>query len=282
MAGLSLEIPNNSKWVTNKVISHLDKLKSVPKKNLSASLVAYLKASDASDKVITLATKKMNSSAKSVKKQYSSQNKTERQKVNWVNLGQIKEFWKEKNKEVSAKKLYSKADWTPAQRRLAEQSLMLALHGGSGHPPPRLEFSELVYTTKNEFPENKNYLYQSKRGIWRTRVKKSKVTSKKGIIDIKLNSPVARILNRMKKFLSPGRPVFQNKKGGPLSKSAYSKRLRALFAERFPKKRIGAGLIRTIFLSDMYKGMPQLKIQEQTAKKMFHNKETAMSKYVKK
>ena len=100
-------------------------------------------------------------------------------------------------------------------------------------------------------------------------------------MDIKFTAPVARVLNKMKKFLTLGRPVFQNKSGGPLTRSAYSKRLRALFAERFPGKKVGAGLLRTIFLSDMYKGMPSLKISEGVAKQMMHSKDTALGKYVK-
>ena len=101
-------------------------------------------------------------------------------------------------------------------------------------------------------------------------------------MDIKLSAPVARVLNKMKRFLTLGRPVFQNKKGGPLTRSAYSKRLRALFAERFPNKKVGAGLLRTIYLTDMYKGLPALKIMDQVSKTMMHSTGTALSKYVKK
>jgi len=282
LTNLSEVIPLSTKWVSNKVFSQLDKLSDVTKKNYSASLVAYLKAAKAPQSLIERASKKMMGYSATIKKMYSSQKKSDKQKTNWVNMQQIQDFWKEKTKEVSAKKLYSKADWTPSQRRLAEQSLMLSMHGGSGHPPPRLEFSDLWYTKDGEFPDNKNYLYQKSKGTWRARIGKSKVTSKKGVMDIKLSSPVARVLNRMKKFLTLGRPVFQNKKGGPLTRSAYSKRLRALFAERFPGKKIGAGLLRTIFLSDMYKGLPALKIMDETAKTMMHSTATALSKYVKK
>lgn len=282
LANLPENIPVSTKWVTSKKFSELDKLKDVTKKNYSASLVAYLKAAKAPQKLIDRASKKMMVYSAKIKKMYDSQKKSEKQKTNWVNMQQIQDFWKEKTKEVSAKKLYSKADWTPGQRRLVEQSLMLALHGGSGHPPPRLEFSGLWYTKDGEFPDNKNYLYQKTKGTWRARIKKSKVSSKKGVMDIKMSAPVARILNKMKKKLTLGRPVFQNKSGGPLTRSAYSKRLHALFAERFPGKRVGAGLLRTIYLSDMYKGLPALKIMEQTAKTMMHSTATAMGKYIKK
>ena len=270
-------IPVNPKWVTEALLSKLDKSKvsTVAKKNMMASLVAYLKAASGSKKIIASASGLMNKYARDVQKHYTSQEKTDRQKTNWVDMKQVQDFWKEKTREVAAKKLYSKADWTPAQRRLAEQSLMLALHGGSGHPPPRLEMSSLVYTKDGQFEANKNYLYQNKRGVWRARIARSKVTSKKGVMDIKFSSPVARVLNRMKKFLTFGRPVFQNKRGGPLTRSAYSKRLRALFAERFPGKRIGAGLLRVIFLSDMYKGMPELKLAEETAEQMMHQADLA-------
>jgi len=276
------KIPTSTKWVTPAKLKQFESEKAVTKKNLFASLVAYLKAAKAPKSIIERASKKMVEYAGQVQKHYTSQKKTEKQKVNWVDMSQIQDFYKEKTKEVSAKKLYSKADWTPPQRRLAEQTLMLALHGGSGHPPPRLEYSGLVYTKDGDFSENKNYLYQKNRGTWRARIKRSKVSSKKGIMDIKFTSPVARVLNKMKKFLTIGRPVFQNKKGGPLTRSAYSKRLRALFAERFPGKQVGAGLLRTIFLSDMYKGLPSLKIMDDTAKQMMHSTDTALGKYVKK
>jgi len=275
-------IPVSTKWVTSSVFSAMEKLSDVAKKNVAASLVAYLKAAKAPKKLIEKASKKMILYAGKMQEHYSSQKKTEKQKTNWVEMKHIQDFFREKTREVSAKKLYSKADWTPSQRRLAEQSLMLALHGGSGNPPPRLEMAALWYTSDGHFPDKKNYLYQKKKGIWRARIKQSKVTSKKGVMDIKFSAPVARILNRMKKYLTVGRPVFQNKTGGPLSRSAYSKRLRSLFAERFPGKRVGAGLLRTIYLSDMYKSMPALKLAEQTAKSMMHSKRTAIEKYVKK
>ena len=67
-------------------------MSSVAKKNITGTLVAYMKSAGASKKNVQLATEKMNLAAKNVKKHYSSQQKTEKQKTNWVGLDDVKQF----------------------------------------------------------------------------------------------------------------------------------------------------------------------------------------------
>jgi hypothetical protein len=50
----------------------------------------------------------------------------------------------------------------------------------------------------------------------------------------------------------------------------------------FDGKLIGASALRSIFLSDMYKDMPKLQKMQETAEKMGHTINTALTRYVKK
>ena len=87
-------------------------------------------------------------------------------------------------------------------------------------------------------------------------------------------------LNKYKKFLVPGEPIFQDRKGAALTRNAYGKRLRTLFLKRYGKK-VGASLLRNIYLSDQYKNMPSLNKIDANANNMMHSITTAL-KYVKK
>ena len=208
---------------------------------------------------------------------YKSQVKSKKQKENWLSHKKVISFLKEKKQKINDRELFSKTKWSPSERRMTEDLLILAIHSNN---PPRLEFSQLVYTKKKVMTNDKNWLFQE-RGAWFVLINKGKVISKKGAQKIKLGPVVARILNKFKKFLKPEKSVFTTLKGNQITPNAYGKRLRGLFERRFGKS-VSANTLRTIFLSTKYGNLPSLKNMQETSHAMMHDVSTALGKYVKK
>ena len=270
-------VPKNSRWVTDGVLGSLKQFSNVTRKNLLGALVAYLRLTKAPAKKIELASEMMYEASGLVDKHYSSQAKTAKQKKNWVDIAKIRQFHKSKTEEIKARGLFSKTDWNAADRKLLTQHLLLAFHGGTDQPPLRLELSNLIYREDGEGPGNS--IYKRKRK-WFITIKESKTTKSSGPVEIPLRPEVTRIMNKYSKHLSYGDAIFPGKFGKPISKSTYSRRLERLFKEKFPKKRIGAGLVRTIFLTDKYKDIPEDIFE--TSSDMLHSVATGLKKYRKK
>ena len=270
-------IPKNAKWVNDKTFTPLKKLKTVARKNLSASIVGYLKAANASGDKLKKGIDFMNKYSKEQDQIYRSQKKSTKQETNWVPAKKIRGFVKELGSKIDARNLYSKTDWTPSEKKLAQHHLMLVIHS---NVPPRLEFSQLVYTDKEDNSTNENWLYQ-KRKSWFVVINQGKTTKKKGPYLIKLSNPVSRVLNKFKKHMKVGRPLFTDRKGAKITRNNCGKQLTNLMKDRFGAK-VGASLFRTIMLSDKYKNMPLLKDMQENSHAMMHSLETSLSKYVKK
>jgi len=264
------DIPTRSRWVTSAVVSRIKKakLKTVAQRNLYTALVSYLKATGNKGKVVEQTTKLMNSSAKKMDDFYKSQERTPRQVENWIDIGDLQKFVKEKKREAVARRVFSQKEWSYNQRKLAQETLILTFHGSGA--PPRLEFATLYYVSTPTFPDAKrNYLFQ-KKSKWFALIRDSKVSRSKGDVKIQFEPQVARLLNQFKKFLRNNEPVFKNKAGRVLGKISYAKMLRSLMKERFGKK-IGATLIRNIYLSSKYQNLPSIKDQEKEANDMMHS-----------
>ena len=91
----AMKIPKNHTWLTKKIDDQIAELDRVPRKNLFAALVGYLRALKAPDKKIDKYSKLMNSASKQVDEFYESQTKTDRQNKNWIEMADIKRFFKE-------------------------------------------------------------------------------------------------------------------------------------------------------------------------------------------
>ena len=155
-------------------------------------------------------------------------------------------------------------------------ALLLLLHHTN---PPRLEYADLWYTTQKS-PPNKdhNWLLKLPKMGWATVIYSGKTA--RGQV-IKLSPPVVRFLNRHQSFFKDNRPVFTNRKGEQLSRNAYGKRLRGLYARRFGKN-ITASRLRSIFVTEKYKNLPSFDDMQNTSHAMMHDIKTALTRYVRK
>jgi len=85
-------------------------------------------------------------------------------------------------------------------------------------------------------------------------------------------------LNKWKKINAESDHLLCNTStGAPLTTSQMTKRVQKIFG-----KKVGVDVIRSIYLSDLYKGLPKLTELEETAQQMGHTVSSAMQYYVKK
>lgn len=275
---LDEKIPKGYSWINKRVYTYLKNVeKLVTRKNLSIAIVAYLKALKAPKKKVQEATDFMNKYAKELDQIYRNQTKTKKQESEWVNAKSIRNFLKEKTAEVQAKNIFDKETLTKSDKKLVMEYLILVLHS---HNPPRLEFAELVFTNNPKKDGATNWLYYRKKKGWFALVQTYKTSRKKGPNVIKFGNAVSRVLNKLRRRFTEGKPVFTDKHGKMMSRNNYGKHITKIMSDRFGKK-VSASMLRTIFLTDLYSGLKPLKEMEKTASDMGHSLATALSRYVK-
>lgn len=279
MLGQGDLIPKNAKWLPENT-KWSEELQQVQGRNLFSSIVAYLRALDAPEHLIKTYSKRMKEFSVGVDKIYLTQKRTEKQKKNWLNHSKIVSFYKEKLKVVNDRGLFKKKEWTRQERRLAENLLMLSFHV---EDPPRLEFSQLLFTKKQSQVHNEsNWVFRIPRKGWHALIYVGKTITDNHPRLIHLNKYTQRVLNHWSPdHLEHHKPVFPDKKGKTISRNAYSKRLGNMFQVRFGKQ-VTASLLRNIFISERLKGLPALKALKKSSHNMMHSLDTAMNKYTKK
>jgi integrase len=145
----------------------------------------------------------------------------------------------------------------------------------------RLELCSIRLLRRGDSDDG-NYIYKEHRGFMLI-LNKTKVTRSKGSTRRKLKPTTVRLLNKYIKAMDieAGDYLLTNRNGKPYSVQSYSRRIQRIFRENFGRN-VGASLLRTIYLSSMYKNAPSLMEMTATAAAMGHNPSTALQHYVKK
>jgi hypothetical protein len=222
--------------------------------------------------------------------QKQKQQKTAKETENWLAWTDIQKYLGKWQKVVlSDLKLkdgpQSTADFAELQRLLV---LALYVH----LPPRRLDYAgmkviddQLYKKVKVLEQERKaNYLVvknrTSKFFSFGSDCNKSRLKHGETCLTVKVPSALNRIINVWLDYNQTG--VFLlNAKDEPLSKNGLGKIIRTIFVNRF-NKRIGASLLRKIFLSFTFSGDTTYKLKMDIAKLMNHSPSTATIHYVKK
>ena len=268
-------IPHETDWVCPELFESMKDLSNTTQKNMYSSLLVYLKCSSAERTIIDICTKHLETTARLQENAYLSQEMTEKQKSNWVDHKYIVEFFEETQRTIKAQRLFNRETLSSSARRLVQQYLMQAIHGGL-LPPPRLEWATMhLFQHKSDalkFSGNTVFL-KPRAGI---NVVVGKVP--KGVL--LLPKSMASLLRRYCKFVEEGSPIFVKKNGSPHTTNSYGKELQRVFHERF-QKRIGASLLRNIYITKRYATLPALKEMRDTAGQMMHSLNTALLFYKK-
>ena len=212
------KIPRSVKWLPNDT-SFLDSLSPTAQKNVSASLVTFIRVLDGPQSKLKLYVDHMNKFARKVDKIYQSGEKSEKQKQNWLSHKLVLQFAKEKARECKQKGIWTREKLTRNDRRCVEDALILSIHS---HNPPRLELSTALYSETHELDASENYIIKRPRKGWYAVINVGKTAKGQ---EIKLSPSSVRILNKFQKHLKHNKPIFTTKSGGPMTRNAYGKRI---------------------------------------------------------
>ena len=192
-----------------------------------------------------------------------------------------------KDNETKYIKLF-KLDKTPVNYLNLQKFLIMKLY--TVIPPRRLDYSDMTYITIKGFDVlsaddkmNNNYfvLSKSKKNqsiFWFGKLNtKSLDNSVQLGVSIIMGKSIEKTLLLLRTY-NETMNLIVNKKMKQISKSTFSKLIQSIFIEYFDKK-IGASLLRKIYISDFYKNDIALKTQIELSQKMNHSPTTASTHY---
>ena len=253
--------PTNIEWYktnSSKIIIHLkDNVKKATRKSILSALYVLTK--------IPQYQEQMMKDAKDIHEEYKEQKKTEKQKENWLSVQEIEDKYNKLLRQVQD--IFKK-------KAIADVSIIidyLLVAFLSGHLfPPRRSLDYALLKWKN-FDQNEDNYY--KRGKFY--FNKYKTSDTYGLAKLDVPKEVDSILKKWLK-INPSEYVLISSNNKPLSSSQITKMLNKIFG-----KDVSVNMLRHIYLTNYYKGMPKLSNMEKLASSMGHNVETALQNYVK-
>ena len=209
--------------------------------------------------------KQMMEDARFIQQKYKTQKKTEKEKQNWITVEEIEQKYADLHQQVQD--IFKK-------KAIADIGIIidyLLVSFLSGHLfPPRRSLDYALLKWKN-FDQSKDNYY--KRGKFY--FNKYKTSDIYGLAKLDVPKEVESILKKWLK-INPSEYVLISSNNKPLSSSQITKMLNKIFG-----KDVSVNMLRHIYLTNYYKGMPKLSNMEKLASSMGHNVETALQNYVK-
>lgn len=202
----------------------------------------------------------MNADADHTAAEYKKQEKTEKQKDNWLDYAEVKAVWDKQS--IRANKLLGSKD-EPNAAEISElvKYMALTLTSGIFFPPRR---SEWVSMKLKDFDKEKdNYIDTKGMSFVFNSYKTQKTLGQERVAYPKA---FKLMLNRYLKKVGDREYLIFNTRGGQLSNAALTQILNAAFG-----KKIGTSMLRHIFLSDKFKDIPKLTDLQATADSLGHS-----------
>lgn len=306
---ISIAIYKTNLELLNKVITGNDKIQNIDfvkdvdkvlealsvkalntRKNYITAIVVMLKAlgeDDLYDRYTAL----MDMISKKVEDKYDENEKTEKQKDNWVDYIEILKLLNKYKTLTRPLFRKDKDDLTNKEKDLIQQHLVLYLYSGKAFPIIRNDFADMkIVDDKDKLEDKKNYLVISnnKRSMrfqlneFKTKNSKTNI-DKPFIIQIKdaeLKSLIRKwidIANSEYLLINLSGNQYKDK-GTPMSPNGITKYLQKIFMKHLNKK-ISTSLLRSIYITNKYKNNPTIKEKKELAQDMLHSKPTAESVY---
>ena len=209
---------------------------------------------------------KMLDDCKLVNSQYKEQKKDTRERDNWISVDDIKVKYNDLLDKVKA--MFSKNMCVDSATVI--NYLLIALLGGVSSLAPRRSLDYALMKIRNYDMKKDNYYKAGKMYF-----NQYKTANKYGKQEVKLPEELNNIIKKWMK-VAKGDFLLFSSNGNPLTSSQISRMLNKIF----DGKKISVDMLRHIYLSDLYKGMPSLLSMEKTASEMGHSVQTALT-YVK-
>lgn len=231
-----------------------DKSPQSRKTNLAAVIV-LLDGKDC-DKYVEV----MNSDADHTAAEYKKQEKTEKQKENWMDWSEVKAVW-DKQAVRGNKLLNSKDELTAAEIAELVKFMALTVTSGIFFPPRRSEWVSMKLKDFNK--DTDNYIDNKKSEFVFNSYKTKKSLGQERVAFPK---EFKRMLTKYLKHVGDREYLIFNTRGGQLSNAALTQMLNSAFG-----KKIGTSMLRHIYLSDKFKDIPKLTELQKTADSLGHS-----------
>lgn len=157
----------------------------------------------------------------------------------------------------------------PTNSNLIDLLISSVCSGALEGLPPRRVLDYAVMKVKNFNRETDNYFEKGK--FYFNQYK----TKAKGKQELEVPKELVTLINKRKKQ-STSDYLLENESGEPYTQSSLSKKIKKLFQGN------SQDVLRSIFLSNLYKDLPAVSFLQDTADKMGHSIDAALSFYVKK
>lgn len=238
------------------------------------------------DKVNAILIKKNNDYNETKQKQI----KTPKEELNWIELDTIKAFIKDNEKRYI--KIY-KAMPSVGNYLNLQKFLIMRLY--TDIPPRRLCYCDMIYRPLNDFHKltsdelkKNNYFAlpthrSKKKGIFFFGADNTKSKDKTAGNGVKVEIPdgIMKLINLIRYNVMFDRYLLYNTKMQKLNKNSLSKLIQSIFMEFFNKK-VGASMLRKIYISDYFKNDIPLLERKRIAQIMNHSIGVSMGHYTKK
>jgi len=239
------------------------------------------------DKVNSILIKKNNDYNETKEKQI----KTPKEELNWIELATIKAFIKDNEKRYI--KIY-KSMPSVANYLNLQKFLIMRLY--TDIPPRRLCYSDMIYRpladfqklTSDELKRNNYFALPTsdrsiKKGVFFFGSNNTKSKDKTAGDGVKIEIPdgIMKLINLIRYNVMFDRYLLYNTKMQKLNKNSLSKLIQSIFMEFFNKK-VGASMLRKIYISDYFKNDIPLLERKRIAQIMNHSIGVSMAHYTKK
>lgn len=248
--------PKVSFYKNNKkeIMEHIDSLEKPQTKKTLLSALFVLTADDDYRE-------KMMENVKVVNDHYKQQ------KTDPERLKNVKSFDEIKLLHNQFKNVYKN---NPSTENLMNLLISSVCSGAVEGLPPRRVLDYAVMKTKGYNRETDNYFEKGKFYF-----NQFKTKGAKGKQEMTVPKELVTLINKRKK-MSNSDYLLENESGEPFTQSALSKRIKKMFQGN------SQDVLRSIFLSHLYKDLPAVSFLQDTADKMGHSIDSALSFYVKK
>ena len=245
-------------WFRNPkhIIKALENKPPHSRKTAIASLIVLLgKSEDVDPEILAM----MNKDAKTVKDNYKDQKMSDKQKENWMTMDEVKEV-EARLLDMIKPILSQKHSISPEQLKMVMDWLLVALSSGIYFPPRRSEWQYVKLKDVNR--ETDNYI-DLKKGVFV--LNQYKTAKLYGREEVAYGKAFGILLKKVLAVI-PDQTYLLENKGKSLSAPLITMRLNKIFG-----KNVSTSMLRHIWTSDKYAGMPSLNELTQNAEAMGHS-----------
>lgn len=264
---------------SSKVLDVLQQLALSTKKNYLVSIIVILNSNKNKYKsLIEIYNEKIKNLQKSINDTYDENEKSNKQKENWLEYDDILKLLKSMKKET--KQLLDKDVLSKKEKDLIQQYLVLYLYSGKAFPPVRNDFDNMKIVNDDfNMDTNKNYFVVRKSKPPYFKLNEYKTAKYKGeqIIPIR-DMELRKLINKWAKINGTGYLLINLSNNEPMTANGITKYLSKIFRKYF-KKNVSSSLIRSIYITNKYDNKLSTSEKKELADKMGHSKNIAETVY---